>query len=150
MIVAIVRTGLFFGVGACAALSFQARGQAPSALQVVQDGTRAAAETGTPKAKVCETKGDRTAASVASVWNITVSSSGGSCGHTRIPVGRTNNVTFGVSPAPSHGQITQKPAGPNTIVVYTPAPGYKGADSFTLVTPGGQALHLPYTVNVVP
>ena len=107
-------------------------------------------ETGTPKAKVCETKGDRTAASVASVWNITVSSSGGSCGHTRIPVGRTNNVTFGVSPAPSHGQITQKPAGPNTIVVYTPAPGYKGADSFTLVTPGGQALHLPYTVNVVP
>ncbi len=149
MSLSFTRTALILGVcGSFVPLS-QAWPQAPDALLVVQDGTKAAAETGTTKAKVCDTRGDRTAGKAVSVWTITVSSSGGSCGHMRFPVG-ASNVTFRVSPEPSHGQITQKPIGPNTIVVYTPTPGYKGPDSFTLATPGAIALHLPYTVNVVP
>ena len=126
-----------------------AQAPAPNPLLVVQNGAKAAADTGTPRAKVCDTRGNRSQAGVASLWTVTVSSSGGSCGHIRTPTGTRTNVTFGLATAPAHGQITQKPIGPDTVVVYTPQPGYKGPDAFTLSTPG-TSVSLPYTVNVVP
>ncbi len=117
---------------------------------VVQNGTNASAQTGTPRAKVCDTRGRRSQTGQASMWTLTVSSSGGSCAHSREPSGGTNNVTYVIQTAPQHGQITQKPASKLTYIIYTPAPGYKGPDSFVLHQPSGPGINLPYTVNVVP
>ena len=80
---------------------------APDPLLVVQAGVNAAAETGVPKAKVCDTRGRRSQAHVAETWAITVSSGGGGCGHARQPSGRTSNITYAIATAPKHGTIAQ-------------------------------------------
>jgi len=144
-----VHTLLLVGLCTAAVPLPHAFAQAPNPLLVVQNGVKAATESGTPRAKVCDTRGNRSQARVASLWTVTVSSSGGGCGHTRTPTGTRSNVTFGIATAPAHGQITQKPIGPDTVIVYTPQPGYKGPDAFTLSTPG-TSVNLPYAVNVVP
>ena len=143
--------GLLSGLVACAALGTPSVAQGPeNPLLVVQNGAIAATESGLARSKVCDTRGNRTTAGVASLWTITVSASGGSRGHGREQSGRTSNATYTIPTAPRHGQITQKPTQGITYIVYTPAPGYKGPDNFVLRQQGGRSLELPYAVNVVP
>ena len=111
-------------------------------------GARSAVAPGTQTARACTTRGRPANAGVSDPWAITVSNEGGSCSHMR-EVGRDNNQIYSIVREPQHGQITQTPQGPKTMVTYTPTRGYTGTDSFALKTRTG-SIEMPYMVNVIP
>ena len=63
-----VQTLLLVGLCTAAVPLPHAFAQAPNPLLVVQNGVKAATESGTPRAKVCDTRGNRSQARVASLW----------------------------------------------------------------------------------
>jgi hypothetical protein len=111
--------------------------------------TQASAQAPAPTARVCTSRGQPANAGVAPPWAITVSNEGLWCSHVRIPATRTNNTTFEVQKAPQHGEVSQAPNGPQTVISYKPVKGYVGPDSFTLHLARGN-IEYQYLVNVIP
>ena len=141
-------SGVCVGLMACSQPASQPMASASTPQTSAASGARSAVAPGAQTARVCTTRGRPANAGFSDPWAITVSNEGGNCSHTR-EVGRSNNQTYQIAREPQHGQLSQTPQGPKTMITYTPARGYTGTDSFALKS-RDRNIEMPYMINVIP